>query len=203
MRHGLTAWTTKVVIAVITVMMAGVSGAQDTGVPRDAAFLQARERLADMLASEDFEKVDVSAASFDRAMDLIYTAVDAYLDGSVPLLGDAETAGEFGSDVLQGLNDHTMYYADENGYDIVGRRRLLISSEKDARDLGEVLAMVVRLLDGAHVRPGATARSAARKIFEGMLPVEGTSQTIVNQYLVRLRMLSKADRKELLEYALG
>jgi len=100
----------------IAVAATGVLEAESQAVPHDDAYRQAKEQMADLLASEEFDKVEVSAASFDRAMDFIYMAVETYLDQAVPGLGDVETAREFGVDVLQGLNDHKIRYAGDSGY---------------------------------------------------------------------------------------
>lgn len=194
----------RVVLVVFLVLVAttGVMAEDSQEVPRDEAYENAKEQMADILASEDFEKVDVSAASFDRAMDLIYLSAGKYLDYAIPVLGDTETAREFGVEVLQGLNEHKIRYAGDDGYSLVGKRRLLISGEQDALDLGEVVARVAILINDGHGRPGINVRPAARKIFEGMVPAQGTGQPIVSQYLVKLRMLTKADTKLLLEFAL-
>ena len=176
--------SSRIVVMVFLMMVAttGVMAADSQEVPHDAAYEKAKEQMADMLASEDFEKVDISAASFDRAMDLIYIAVEKYLDYAVPVLGDAETAREFGVDVLQGLNEHKIHYAGDDGYNLVGDRRLLIAGEQDALDLGEVVARVAILIEGARGMPGINVRPAARKIFQGMVPAEGTGQSMISQY---------------------
>ncbi|HHQ49101.1 MAG TPA: hypothetical protein ENK19_09515 [Acidobacteria bacterium] len=193
-----------VVVMVVVIMTAlpGVAGAATDEVPHDAAYRRAREQMADLLASEKFDKVEIATASFDKAMALIYTAVDGYLARAIPALGGVETARKFGVAILEGLNDHTIHYADEGGYDLVGNRRLLISNQEDAEDLGELLAEVATLIRSAHGGVGVDVRRAARKIFEGMLPVAGTGQPLVRQYLTRLRTMSKAERRALLEYAL-
>jgi len=197
---------TKAILLVAAVAVswpaAAGTGTPAPAVPRDAAYRQAREQLADLLASEDFGKVEVAAASFDRAMALIYTAVEGYLDRAVPALGGVDTAREYGVEVLRGLDDHRIHYADEDGYDLAGERRLLIANEEDAAALGELLARVAGLIHDAHAGRGVDIRSAARRIFEGMLPVQGTGQSLVSQYLVRLRTLTAADRRELMRYAL-
>ena len=185
------------VVAVTGILEAGPQEATD-----DAAYQQAREQMADLLASEEFEKVDVAASSYDRAMTMIYIAVDTYLDQVVPTIDDVELVREFGIDVLKGLNEHRIHYAGDDGYNLAGKRRLLISNDTDAEDLGEVLARVTLLIHGGHGKPGFQAQRAADRIFEGMLPVEGTGQPLVKQYLVRLRMLSKADQKQLVKSAL-
>jgi hypothetical protein len=156
--------TLGLTMLLIMVAVIGSVNAEETQkVPRDAAYLGAREQMADLLASEEFEKVDVSAASFDRAMDFIYMAVETYLDQAVPGLGDVESAREFGVDVLVGLNDHKIRFAGDDGVSLSGKRRLLISGEQDAKDLGELLARVAMLIDGGHGRPGINARLAAQR----------------------------------------
>lgn len=197
-------WT--IVILLVGIVVAGVVSAGDTSdataVPRDAAYTKTREQLADVMASEKFDKVEFAASSYDRAMDLIYRAVETYLDRAIPALGGVETAREYGVEVLGGLEDHTIHYSNDDGYDLVGDRRLLISSETDATALGEVLARVAILIHDGHPGHGVEIRTAARKIFDGMLPVEGNGQPLVSQYLVRLRTLTKHDRAEMMRYAL-
>ncbi len=189
------------VLAIVVAAM-GVVAAEPQEVPHDAAYEKAKEQMADLLASEEFERVDISAASFDRAMTLIYMAVETYLDQAIPGLGDVDYAREFGVDVLIGLNDHKIRYAGDDGVGLAGKRRILISGEQDAKDLGELLARVALLIDGGHGRPGIDARLAAQRIFQGMLPVQGNEQSLVSQYVVTLRMLTKADSKALVDFAL-
>lgn len=192
----------KLMVLLIVVAVTGVMAADSQEVPHDAAYEKAKEQMADMLASEDFEKVDISAASFDRAMELIYLAVEKYLELAIPALGDAETAREFGVDVLLGLNEHKIHYAGDDGVNLVGDRRLLISGDQDALDLGEVVARVAILIHDGHGKPGIDVRLAAQRIFGGMVPVEGTGQSMISQYLVKLRMMSKSDTKLLVDFAL-
>ena len=189
-------------VLAIGVAATGVVFAGAQGETHDDAYRQAKEQMADLLASEEFEKVDVAASSYDRAMTMIYIAVDTYLDQVVPTIDDVELVREFGIDVLKGLNEHRIHYAGDDGYTLAGKRRLLISNDTDAEDWGEVLARVTLLIHGGHGKPGFQAQRAADRIFEGMLPVEGTGQPLVKQYLVRLRMLSKADQKQLVKSAL-
>lgn len=190
------------IVLLVVVVTTGVMATDSQEVPHDEAYEKAKEQFADILASEDFEKVDVSAASFNRAMDLIYIAAEKYLDMAIPGLGDAETAREFGVDVLQGLNEHKIHYAGDDGANLVGSRRLLIATEQDALDLGEVVARVAILINSRHAKPGINVSPAARRIFGGMLPVEGTGQSMITQYLVKLKMLSKSDTKLLLDFAM-
>lgn len=195
----------KQILALMVLAMVATTGVMATDsqeVPHDAAYEQAKEQMADLLASEEFERVDISAASFDRAMEFIYIAVEEYLDLAISELEDVDYTREFGIDVLIGLNDHKIRYAGDDGVSLAGKRRILISSEQDAKDLGELLARVALLIDGGRGRPGIDARLAAERIFTGMVPVQGTDQSLVSQYVVTLRMLTKPDTKALVEFAL-
>ena len=169
-------------------------------VPHDAAYRAAKEHLADLLASEEVTKVEVASSSFDEAMQLIYATVDTYLSRAVGSLG-AETAEEYGVEIIRGLEDHDVRYADQDGLELVGEQRVLISNEKQARELGELLARVADLIREGHGGRGVNIRSAARKIFEGMLPTRGTGESLATQYLVRLRLMTDAERQALVKYA--
>ncbi|MEN8165192.1 MAG: hypothetical protein ABFS37_13765 [Acidobacteriota bacterium] len=171
-------------------------------VSRDAEYLRAREQMADLLASEEFEKVEVSAISFDQAMSWIYLAVETYLDQAAPALGEGQEAREYGVEVLRGLNEHKVRFSGDDGYDLVGDRNLLVSTEQDALDLGEVLARVAIMINESGVGSGISVEIAAKRIFEGMLPAAGTNQSLISQYLTTLRIMSKAEQRELLRYAL-
>ncbi len=185
-----------VVMMVAGVAVAGQRAPQEAGtVTREAV----RERLADILAGEDFDKVEFAVSTFDQAMEWIYLAVDTYLDGAIPKLGGPGAAGEYGTEILGGLEDHKVRWADDNGLDLVGNRRLLVSSPEEARELGELMLRTALLIQEAGVGHGVAIRSAARKVFETMLPVEGTGQSLVTQYVVRLRMMTKPDREALLK----
>ena len=189
-------------VAAILCPVGKMAAAEGPSVPHDAAYQQAKEQLADLVASEEFTKVEVAASSFDRAMEWIYTAVETYLDEAVPKLGSVDTAREYGVEILRGLNDHTIHYADEDGYQLVGERRLLISNEEEAKQLGELVARVAVMIHAAHAGRGVNIRSAARRIFEAMLPVQGTGQSLVTQYLVHLRSMTREERRALMKYAL-
>ncbi|GEM_PF-3461703 len=193
--------TFRRVSLVVVMMVAGMAGAgqpapRETGtVTREAV----RERLADILAGEDYDRVEFAVSTFDQAMEWIYLAVDTYLDSAIPKLGGPGPAGEYGAEILGGLEDHKVRWADDNGLDLVGERTLLVSSPEEARQLGELLLRTALLIREAGVGHGVAIRSAARKVFETMLPVEGTGQSLVTQYVVRLRMMTESDRKALLE----
>lgn len=191
-------------IITVAVLLAAqwTAAAGQSAVPHDAAFEQAKEQLADLVASEDFTKVEVAAASFDRAMDWVYMAAETYLETAIPKLGSVESAREYGVEILRGLNDHAIRYADEDGYQLVGERRLLISNEEEAKELGELLARVAVMIHSHHAGRGVNIRSAAKRIFEAMLPVQGTGQSLVTQYLVHLRMMTPEEQRALMKYAL-
>ncbi len=169
-------------------------------VPHDAAYKAAREHLADLLASEEITKVEVASSSFDDAMQLIYATVDTYLGRAVASLG-VKAAEEYGVEVIRGLEDHDVHYADQDGLQLVGEQRVLISNEEQARQLGELLARVADLIHEGHGGRGVNIRSAARKIFGAMLPTMGTGQSLATQYLNHLRLMTEAEKKALIKYA--
>lgn len=186
-------------VVLLFVLTAGVCFAEKA-LPQDGAYDKAKEQMADLLASEDCGKIEVSASSFDTAMGWIYQAVGAYLDMAATDLGGPKAAGEYGVEVLRGLNEHKVRYADQDGYDIVGDRDILIASEQDALDLGELLARVAVIVHKAHVGRGVNIQSAAKKVFESMAATAGANQGLISQYLTQMKVMSDEEEQHLIQY---
>ncbi len=183
----------------------GLAVAQSTqilvaNVPHDGAYMKAREQIADLLASESLENVDFRAVTFDEAMNLIYTTTDSYLEGAIEPLGGIELAREYGAEVVAGLEDHKVRYKNDDGIDLVGDRVFAVKTVDEARQLGELLRRVAEIVHQARPGHGVSIRRAAEKVFETLLPSAGTGQSLVTQYVVRLRTMTAADRKQLIEY---
>ncbi len=187
----------------VAVLAVTVGLAVPAAAGEDAARAAVRERLADMLAGENLDKVEFRALDFDQAMRWIYLAVDTYLDRAAARLGGDEAAGEYGAEILAGLEDHTVRYADEQGLEVVGEQVLRVESDEQARQLGELLYRVAELLREAHVGRGVALRSAARKVFETMAPVAGNRQSLVTQYVVRMRSLTPEERRDMVRWLQG
>lgn len=182
-------------------MLVAMAGTADS-VDRDPGYDKVREQMADLLASDQLDKVDFSAQTYDLAMAWIYRAVDTYLEGSAEALGGIEDAGEFGFEVLQGLNKHKVRYMDDDGYDLVGDRDLVVSNEQDAVEMGELIGIVAVMIHDAHAGRGVGIQIAAKRIFEGLFATPGTGQSVIGQYLVQLQDLSETEKRALIEYAL-
>lgn len=187
----------------VTLLLTATAGASvdEPKVPHTSAYNAAREQLTDLIASEEFTKVEVAAASFNRALDMIYTVVETYLDTAVPELGDVQTAKEYGVEILRGLNEHKIRYAGDGGFTLLGDQHLLVSNETEAQELGQLLGMVAVMIHDARVGRGVNIQSAARRIFEGMLPTQDAGQSLVTQYIARLQTMTSAEKRELMEYA--
>ena len=185
---------------------AAAQGRQTTASPapgkvaHDARYERAREQLIDILAAEDYEKVNVSAATFGNAMALLQLGVDTYLEGSVGPLGSIDKAREYGAAILQGLEDAKVKYDDYGGADLVGGLSLEVRTDAEARELGEMMAQVAGLLAESRAGHGASLRSASRRVFEALKVIPGTGQSLVTQYVGQLQSLSKSDRREMIRW---
>jgi len=169
-------------------------------VAHDASYEKVREQLLDVLAAEEYDKVDVRAATFGTAMALLRLGLDTYLEGAIKQLGSVERAGEYGGAILQGLEDAKVRYDDYGGTDLVGGQSLVVHNEAEARDLGAMMLGVSGLLAEARAGHGASLRSAARRVFEGLKVIPGTGQSLVTQYADRLSSLSRSDRDEMIRW---
>lgn len=195
----------RVAVGMVLAMICGLAAAQSpqaagAAAPHDAAYLKAREQIVDLLASESVEKIEFVAVTYDEAMKLIYAAADSYLEGAIKPLDGVEPAREYGVEVLRGLEDHKVRYKNEDGIDLVGKRVLSIKTADEAGQLGELVRRVAEIVHEATPGRGVSIRRAAEKVFETLLPSAGTGQSLVTQYVVRLRTMTSSDREQLIEY---
>lgn len=166
----------------------------------DPAWKAARERLADTLASESVEQVEIKATTFDEAMSLIYRVTDTYLDGAGARFSDPATAAEYGVRVVEGLDKHKVTPTVKS---LVGGEHLVVVTQDDARALGQLLletATIIRRIDqGGTVR--LSIRDTAARIFGSFLYDSEVGIPLVQQYLEQARELAGKPLDDLVRYA--
>lgn len=185
---------------VLTTWATAQEPAPTGSLPAGPGWQKARERLADTLASESVEQVEIEATTFDGAMALIYRVTDTYLGGAAARFSDPATAAEYGVRVIEGLEKHKVTPTVKT---LVGGEHLLISSGDDARALGELLlttATIIRRIDeDGKVR--LSVRDTAARIFNGFLYDSEVGIPMVQQYLEQARELGRQPLGELTRYA--
>ncbi len=155
----------------------------------------ARERLADLLASDSIDRIDVVATTFNTAMSRIYTTADLVLQSLETVFDDTATAYDVVAAVVVALDDHEV----RTSAIISGEPVFMILDEEDATTLAEVIATVSRLV-AAH---GVTSapRATAERIFRLLVVDTELPLAPLEQYrsqLHELMELSHDSQAELL-----
>ncbi len=191
-------------LAIITaVALTATAMAQEPATPGvwagDPGWKAARERLADTLASESVEQVEIEATTFDEAMNLIYRVTDTYLAGAESRFSDPATAAEYGVRIVEGLDKHTVTPTVKT---LVGGEHLVVASEDDAQALGQLLfetATIIRRIDeGGTVH--LSVRDTAARIFNGFLYDSEIGIPLVHQYLAQAQELAGKPLGDLVRY---
>jgi hypothetical protein len=154
---------------------------------RDAEITRARDTLADLLASEQIERIDFEAETYDQAMDHIHAAVDTILELNLADSRDIPVLVENASEVIGALNSHKprglmMTF----GKDV---DRLPVRSPGEARMLGELVGKTVLLIRERFGEQGVSYGDEATKLFRSaVLDVEEGSFLV--QYLEAIRHIA-------------
>lgn len=184
----------------LCVTLAATAGAteppDDTAASWSVADVRAeRERLADLLASDAIERIDVVATTFSAAMDRIYTAVDRIFAGLETELNDPTRLREVTAEVIVALDDHQV----RTSTLMTGEPVFMILDDDDAETLATVVTTATRLVLAHDGR--SAPRATAERVFR--LIVIDTEAPIppLEQYRNRLHELvqmSPESRAELL-----
>ena len=192
-RHPTKGAFVKLTISVLglCLMMAVAAPANDPWI--DDQVRVERERLADLLASDAIDRIDVVATRFDDAMDRIYTAVDGILAQLEPVLDSPAAAREIATDVILALDDHEV----RTSTVIAGTPVFVIIDDADAQLLANVVATATRLVIAHH--NGPAPRATAERLFR--LIVVETEEPIppLEQYKNRLLELDNLSYDSLAE----
>lgn len=155
--------------------------------PDDAESIRARTMLADLLVSEQIDRIDIEAETYDQGMDLVHTVVDTILarhPAEPPQIG---VFADQARQVIEALNSHKPRGLTTTfGQDV---QRLPVRSRAEARMLGRLVANTVSLIreqvGGQQVSYSETAIKLFRSV---ILDVEEGS--FLGQYLDGIQLIA-------------
>jgi hypothetical protein len=156
------------VALLVGLMITGTaSAATDAGVSGDPTSTQrARERLTDLLFSDDIDRIDFQATTYEEGEALIATTVEMIFDIAMPVLGDADVVANKAAEVIQALNAskakgmYTTFQRD--------KQSLPVRNDPDARELGKIVGTTISIIHGhygsAKISYGDKAANLFKKV---------------------------------------
>jgi hypothetical protein len=157
-----------------------------------------RADLVQLLESDAVGRIDYHATSMDRAEALANATVDTYLDGILTHGFDVTRASRYGTEVINGLNDHKITYLHKNPF----APAIVIDSQEEAVALGEVLHLLASLVDriGAHDTVPVSIRATVGAVLDDIVVETGSPTPIVQQYVTQLQDIRKRPMDQLKRY---
>lgn len=188
--------TVRMLVIVFTLLgVAALAAAEQPATPstydpeNDPACAHAREQVADLLASDAIERIDVVAMTFDDAMELIYTTVDGILARAMDRFEDPVGAAAFASDVVEAFDSHeprglSMTFLED--------AEIEITDSDKAESLGALLGaatVLVRQHVGADASP-ERVRAAATGLFRSVVLEPDGGMSYLDQYLTHVETVA-------------
>lgn len=147
-----------------------------------ASVAAAREQLADLMASDQLDRVDFQAETFDQAMDLVYRAVDTVLERCRQDLRDPAETARVAGDVLEAFNGHTPRGLATT---LMDSKEFPITNLDDATVLGDLVG-IATVLVREFVGPDASPerlQQAATNLFTSVVIEPDGGISYLRQYL--------------------
>jgi hypothetical protein len=155
---------------------------------RDAELERVREKLTDLLISEEIERIDYEAETYEQGMNHVGLTVQTILDQTVAGSRNIELLGQHAAQVIEALDSHkpvglTTTFGK-------GVKRLPIVSRGDSRMLGELVGTTVNLIREQLGETSVTYRQVAINLFRSvLLEVEGDPFLV--QYLEGIQRIAE------------
>lgn len=159
---------------------------------------QATGRLIDLLFSDEIDRIDIRATTFDQATVLVQTATGRILDICMPLLGDPDTVAEKGSAVIEALNASaarglTMTFSKE-------KQDLVVESLDDANWLGEIVGETISIIHDQYGTEGISYRDKAANLFHKVRLNPEDSESLLLRHLETVQFVKQSPSSEQRKY---
>jgi hypothetical protein len=138
----------------------------DTTPGTDAAVTveKARERLTDLLFSDEIDRIDFQATTYEEGVALVHTAVDRILDRGIAALGDASIAADKATEVIEALNGSKtkgMYMTFQKE-----KQALKVRNRAEAARLGDIVGETISIIYAEYRSPAISSGDKAANIYK-------------------------------------
>ncbi len=178
---------TTAVVAVVAMAFLAVGGALAAPAPAGNPV----DRLMEVLALDEVATLDFQARTMDEARELLATTAETAYRKVADIWPDREMAFPYLEQVVRGMGETSLR---EEEHTVIGDRKIVIADAGAAREAGEAIALVARIIHRLELRYGKVpVRETARAILRQVLIDQGTGQPIVTQVLWQLKELAAKD----------
>ncbi len=178
--------TTMAALAAMTILAGGVPAAPAPVVNPDPV-----DRLVEVLALDEVATLDFQANTMDQARELLATTAETAFRKVADIWPDRAMAFPYLEQVVRGIGETRL---PEEEHTVIGDRKIVIADAGAAREAGEAIALVARIIHRLELRYGKVpVRETARAILRQVTIDQGTGQPIVTQVLWQLKELAARD----------
>jgi len=157
-----------------------------------------RERLTDLLFSDDIDRIDFQATSFEAGTTMINATSDTILDIGLPILGDPGIVAARGVEVIEALDGSKirgLYATLEKD-----KQTIFVRNATDAKALGEVVGTTISIIY-SHYRSGQISyRDKAANLFGKVRMDPDDTLSMVERYLDTVQFVEKLSPGEQAKY---
>jgi hypothetical protein len=159
---------------------------------------QASTRLVDLLFSDEIDRIDIRANTFDEASVLVQTATGRILDICMPLFDDPGVVAEKGAAVIEALNVSaarglTLTFSKE-------KQDLVVASLDQANWLGEIVGDTILIIHGQYGPDGISYRDKAANLFHKVRLNPEDSESLLLRHLETVRFVKDSPTAEQRKY---
>jgi len=189
-------------LACITVAGAAPAATDaDTTTPgTDAALAveDARDRLTDLLFSDEVDRIDFQATNYEEGVVLIHTSVDRILNTGIVVLGDATTAADKATEVILALNASkakgTAMTFQKN------KQSLPVRNRDEAVQLADIVAGTISIIHNEYGSGDISYGEKAANLFSRVRTHSEDAGTLMETYLQTVDLVADLSPRERSDY---
>jgi hypothetical protein len=157
-----------------------------------------RERLTDLLFSDDIDRIDFQATTYEQGTGMIDAAVDRILQMGSEVLGDEQIAAEKAAEVIVALNASKargLYATFQND-----KQALVIRDRDGADTLGKVVGTSISIIHGHYGSAEISYREKSANLFRRVRVDTDDTVDLVHKYLETVEFVAGLSADERAKY---
>lgn len=191
------------VIGLVACSIGSTGAAEEASAPAEtgpgdsvsqASIDELNAKLTDLLFSDQIDRIDFRATTFEEATVLVQTATGRILDICLPLLGDPEIVGEKSAEVIEALNTSAA-----RGMALTfskTKQDLIVASLDDANWLGEIVGETISIIYDYYGSGEISYRDKAGNLFHHVRLNPEDSESLLLRHLETVQFVKGSSPAE-------